>query len=33
MVKGFYVVDPALHPEEDRLHIPTSFELERELRD
>jgi hypothetical protein len=27
------VGDPALRPAEDHLHIPTSFEVERELRD
>nr|TKW40580.1 LOW QUALITY PROTEIN: hypothetical protein SEVIR_1G254800v2 [Setaria viridis] len=32
-MKNFRVGDPALKPEEDRLHVPTSFELERELRD
>nr|TKW17205.1 hypothetical protein SEVIR_5G351000v2 [Setaria viridis] len=32
-MKNFSVGDPALRPDEDRLHIPTSFELERELRD
>lgn len=32
-MRDFRVGDMALRPEEDRLHVPTSFELERELRD
>lgn len=32
-MRDYRVGDPALRPEEDRLHVPTSFELERELRD
>ncbi|CAO2152345.1 unnamed protein product [Urochloa humidicola] len=30
---GFRVGDPALRPDHDSVHIPTSFEIERELRD
>ncbi|CAO2039753.1 unnamed protein product [Urochloa humidicola] len=30
---GYRMGDPALRPEEDIIHVPTSYELERELRD
>ncbi|CAN6291878.1 unnamed protein product [Urochloa humidicola] len=30
---GYRVGDPALRPDHDSVHIPTSFEIERELRD
>nr|TKW09342.1 hypothetical protein SEVIR_6G087900v2 [Setaria viridis] len=32
-MRDYEIGDPALRPDEDRLHVPTSFELDRELRD